>query len=263
MNVVITGSTRGIGFALAERFLENKHNVLINGTSEQSITRALEKLKNYKSQIVPLVKKVSEKDFADLAFTLINQRFGTVDIWINNAGMAQSYKLAYELDDDEINEVITTNLINVIQLTAKVYRWMLQQNTGKIFNMEGFGSDGRKMSFMALYGTSKSALSYFTRSFAKEIGGDKIQVGRLSPGMVVTEFINKALESAPAKEQERIKKAYNMLGNLPKNVSQFLYSGINKSTKNNDKINYLSSFKIMKKIVIYQFQKNNYFADNE
>ena len=125
--------------------------------------------------------------------------------------------------------------------------------------MEGFGSDGRMMPKMTIYGTSKAALRYFTRSMAKEAEGTPVQIGALSPGMVVTDFILNSMEKGDPEEIERTKNIFNILGEKVETVAPFLVKGILRSTRNNDKIFYLNGRKVMWKFLKSNFKKNNYF----
>ena len=72
---------------------------------------------------------------------------------------------------------------------------ILQQGGGKIFNMEGLGSDGVMIDGMTIYGTTKSALSYFTRSFSHEARHSAVEIGTLSPGMVVTDMLRRMVSA--------------------------------------------------------------------
>lgn len=263
LNVVITGSSRGIGFGLASQFLENGHNVLINSTNLEKLNIAFEKLKKFSDKTVGLAFNVNEPDFVNRAFELMNAKFGDIDIWINNAGIPQPYKIVSEIDDEFIEKQLKTNLISVINISKKVYSKMNESSGGKIFNMEGFGSNGRMGYKMSIYGTSKNALTYFTKSFAKEIGGEKIQINRLNPGMVVTDFLNLAFENSTEEEKIKTKKVFNMLGSEVDEVVKFLYKGIIKSKKNNDSINYLTTIKLLSKLIKNVVSPRNYFKIKE
>ncbi|MBN2893271.1 MAG: SDR family oxidoreductase [Bacteroidales bacterium] len=261
MNVVITGSSRGIGFGMAKEFLKNGHKVLINSTSVEKLNIATEKLKEYSENIARLVLSVNEPNFVDRAFDIMNERFGGVDIWLNNAGISQPYFNVHEISDEIIENILKTNLITVANITKKVYSKMNAVRGGKIFNMEGFGSDGRMGHKMTIYGTSKRALTYFTESFAKEVGGKKVQICRMSPGMVITDFIVSPMEHANEKEIKQFHSIFNILGSKVDEVAHFLYKGIMRSKKNNDSINFLTTPKILFRFVRHLFSPRNYFEN--
>lgn len=261
MNIIITGSSRGIGFGLAKEFLSHYHNVLINSTTEEKLKIALEKLGKFKDKIVGLAYNVNNSDFVEKAFQLMTEKFGGVDIWLNNAGIPQPYKKVHEIDDEKISNLLTTNLITVANITKKVYLKMNEANRGKIFNMEGFGSDGRMGHKMTIYGTSKRALTYFTKSYSKEVGGDKVQINRMSPGMVITDFIMSSMDNATPKEIKSFQTIFNILGSEVDEVARFLYKKIIKSKKNNDSINFLTNSKILFRFVRHIFAPRNYFKN--
>jgi NAD(P)-dependent dehydrogenase (short-subunit alcohol dehydrogenase family) len=260
MNIVITGSTRGIGFGLALEFLKLGHNVTLNGTSEESLGKAFVQLSAYKKQITAVAGSILKAETHDQLFNQCVAIFGSVDIWINNAGITQSYQLADDLADDEMVNVIDINVTGMMLGTIHALRKMKQQGHGKIFNMEGFGSDGRMMKKMTIYGTSKSALRYFTRSMSKEVHNSNIQIGVLSPGMVITDLIINSLDTIAPEELEQTKKIFNILGEKVETVTPFLVHGMLKSTKNNDRIAYLSNGKVMWKFIRSLFVKNDYFG---
>ena len=235
-NIVITGSTRGIGFGLAHEFLKLGHNVCINGTSQESVNRALEKLTGYKNQLCYFAGSVIELNTHLQLFNTTLTTFGSVDIWINNAGISQSNLLANQLDAKEIELLFDINIKGMTLGSLTALKKMLEQGHGKIFNMEGFGSDGRMMKKMTIYGTSKYAVRYFTRSLAKEAAKTTVQVGALSPGMVITDLIHRSLETTAPEEVEKTKKIFNILGENVETVTPFLVKGILKSNKNNDRL---------------------------
>ena len=107
----------------------------------------------------------------------LSQEFGNIDIWINNAGIDQERRCFWEVDTEDYEKVIRTNLIGVLNGCHVAFRHMLEQGYGQIYNMEGFGSNGMMREKMTIYGTSKSALSYFTRSLAIEAKNTNIKVG--------------------------------------------------------------------------------------
>lgn len=257
--IVITGSTRGIGFGMAREFLKRGHQVAINGTSQKSVNKALEKLSAYTGQTIGIPGNVTKNHTHEILFDLTAEKFGKVDIWINNAGIPVPRKMTVELEKNEIKAVYDVNIKGMTLGTLMALRKMKNQGFGKIFNMEGFGSDDRMMPKMTIYGTSKRALRYFTRSMAKEAKGTGVQIGALSPGMVVTDFIKTSMANSSPEEVEKTKNIFNILGEREETVTPFLVEGILKSTKNNDLIAYLNGFKVMWKFFKSNFRKNNFF----
>ncbi len=260
-NIVITGSTRGIGYGLTEEFLKRGANVTINGRKAEGLGQALKKLNAYKEHIFGIAGDIAAKDFPEELFNKAKSRFGDVDIWINNAGIVPPYLPTHKIPMDDVNKVFSTNINGLVDATLIVYNKMLVQGHGKIFNMEGLGSDGRMMEKMTVYGTSKRAVQYFTRSFAKEIDSSIVQINVLSPGMVLTDLLMNSLNAGDEKEIERRKKVFNLLAERVEVVSEFLCDGILKSKGNYDRIKYLSKTRVIGRMMRNLFVKRDFFSD--
>ncbi|PLX08424.1 MAG: NAD(P)-dependent oxidoreductase [Marinilabiliales bacterium] len=243
--IVITGSTRGIGHGLAKEFLNNGHKVVFNGRSQEAVDKVLEEFKDYSSQICGVAGDVSMPDTHEKLFDEAVKHFGKVDIWINNAGIPQENKPFVELKIEDIKRLSDINIYGLIlgsQIAANLF---LKQGYGKVFNMEGFGSKGRIMKNLTLYGTSKRAVNYFTKSLAKELDGSSVKACVLSPGMVRTEFLDGALEDKTTKEAKQFQKVYKVIAEDVDVVTKFLVKRILKSTKNYDRIEFLTPGKMM------------------
>jgi len=185
-----------------------------------------------------------------------------VDIWINNAGIGQSDELFHHIHQQEINDLIQTNLLGVMDGTRVAYLHMKQQGHGAIYNMEGFGSGGRMMLGMTLYGTTKRALRYFTRSFAKEIEVESVLVGTLSPGMVVTDLLLDSVKKNPEAHQRSI-RIFNILADRVETVAPFLAEEILKNQKNDAKIAWLTTWKIILRFFLSIFHKRTVILEDD
>jgi len=100
-----------------------------------------------------------------------------------------------------------------------------------------------------LYGTTKRAVNYFTKAVSKEIEGSSIQIGILSPGMVRTDFLNNSTNARSVEEAKQFKKVYDILAENPDVVAKFLVDTMLKSTKNYDRIEFLTKGKLMLKLI--------------
>jgi len=254
--IVITGSSRGIGRALAYKFLSKGHNVVINGTNSKNleqIEKDFIKFKNnmliIEANIIKDAKKIIEES---------NKRFLDIDIWINNAGIDQEKESFFKIKDDDIDKLININLISVIKSTKYIYNYMNKKEDDKIrqiFNMEGFGSDGMIRNNMSLYGCSKISLTYFTKSIFLENKNDKILISRLSPGMVYTDLLLKSIKEAKEINNKKALKIFSILADSPENVVEFFYKKIINNKKNNNRIAYLTIFKILLRFLTSNFIK--------
>ncbi len=244
-HIVITGSTRGIGFGLAKRFIERDCKVTINGTSEAHVRSAIEELKNKYPNAQVIGYKGSTANYEDMVNLWNNayKEFGNIDIWINNAGVDQERKKVWEVNVSSYTQVICVNVIGVMNGSKIAFNQMLKQGYGQIFNMEGFGSDGMKQDKMAIYGTSKRAVRYFTQSLSKEAKGTPIKVGTLSPGMVLTDFLLKSVKE-DNEDAKQAKKIFNILADDVDTVTTFLAKGILNNDKNNAHIAWLTNTKV-------------------
>jgi len=259
-HILITGSTRGIGFGLAKRFLEAGLRVTINGTTQPNVDMAVEKLRTMfpSGQIQGFAANVSNKNEVEALWENTSKGFDKIDIWINNAGIDQPHKKTWDIDPESIGNLIGTNITGVIHGSIVAFTGMMKQGEGQIFNMEGFGSDGMMMRNMTVYGTSKRAVRYFTRSMSKEAIHSPVRIGTLSPGMVMTDFLLKSLKENPA-EAEKNKKIFNILADDVDTVTHYLSVQILKNTKNNAHIAWLTKQKVMWRFMKSLFVKRDLF----
>ncbi|WP_426349083.1 SDR family NAD(P)-dependent oxidoreductase [Alloiococcus sp. CFN-8] len=244
-NAVITGGTKGLGLEMTKEFLKSDCSVIICGSSEEGIEKAKSELSRYENRVLILKCDVTKPEEIEALWKKGREAFGNIDIWINNAGINQPYRKISELPYDSISKIVDTNIKGMIYGSEIALKGMISQGCGAIYNMEGLGSDGMIQRKTAIYGTSKRALTYFTKALAKEVEGSKIIVGRLSPGMMVTDFITKPAkgEARSAAEEEDFKKIFNLLADTPETVAEFLVPEILNNNKNDVQIIWLTKRK--------------------
>lgn len=248
-NIVITGSTRGIGKALCMQFLQKGHRVLINGRNEKKLEQVVGDLKAEGYNVCGCAGDVSKAETHTKIIEEAQKCFGHVDIWINNAGIPQPWQLVSDVSDVDIENIININIKGLIYGSRAAINLFSQQGHGKLFNMEGFGSDGRIMPKLTLYGTTKRAVNYFTKSLAGEFERAPFQVGILSPGMVRTDFINIDKSLQTPEEQKQQAKVYRILAEDPETVAKVLVKGVLSSTKSYDRINFLNFKRLLPKLI--------------
>ncbi len=168
----------------------------------------------------------------------------------------QKQNFFHLLESSEIERLVSVNITSLMLGTRIAIGFFMHQGYGKVFNMEGFGSDGRMMDKLSLYGTSKRAVNYFTKSVSKEIKDEKIQVGILSPGMVRTDFLTGAMATGSDAEQERNKKVFDILAEDVDVVTEFLTSKILVSEKKYDRIEFLTKRRLIPKLFKLMFLKH-------
>lgn len=166
-----------------------------------------------------------------------------------------------------INETEQCYIDRVIEINIKGMIWgsqiatdtFLAQKSGQIWNMEGLGSDGMIINNTVFYGMSKRALTYFTKGLAKELSGTPVFAGRLSPGMMLTDFITKTPDGDASRviNDSSFKKIFNILADKPETVAVFLVDKILSNTKNNAHIVWLSKRKTMIRFISSSFKKRD------
>eukprot|EP01023_Acetabularia_acetabulum_P037644 TRINITY_DN3579_c0_g1_i4.p1 TRINITY_DN3579_c0_g1~~TRINITY_DN3579_c0_g1_i4.p1 ORF type:complete len:315 (-),score=50.93 TRINITY_DN3579_c0_g1_i4:464-1408(-) len=205
-NVVVTGGTKGIGYALANKFLEKGDNVLICSRSEERVLKAVQQLRQQYGQDRVFGRKCNVSKVAEVRQLA---KFGVdclgrLDIWINNAGTnAYSYSTLEESDDDDIMNIVTTNVLGVIYGCREAISIMKNQKSGgHVFNMDGAGADGGPTPRVATYGATKRGVNQLSKSIEAELkmlNIQKVGVHNLSPGMVSTELLMSCADSKESK----------------------------------------------------------------
>lgn len=181
--VLITGASRGIGYAMADAFAEQGYRVFALWHN------AKENLENTKENVTPVQGDVSS--YASMQ--RVREEIGAVDILINNAAISH-FGLLTDLSEEEWDHILDTDLKSVF-LTAKVFLPdMVRNHSGKIINVSSiFGAVGG--SCEVAYSTAKAGMIGFTKALAKEVGPSGIQVNCIAPGVIETEM-NKRLSNA-------------------------------------------------------------------
>ena len=266
-NVVITGSARGLGFCMARLFKENDYNVIISDINKEKLEESMTKLKEIDSKgevSYKVCDVTSSKDISSL-IDFCDEKYGNIDIWINNAGVNQPDKPIWELEEKDIDLVLNIDLKGAVIGSKLAMEYMSKKGRGAIYNVEGYGSNDAMMTGLSIYGTSKRAITYFTQALAKE-SEDKntgVIVGRLSPGIMITDFITNALGN---KEKinlpEKTKKVYNILGDYPEVVADYLVNKMIKNTKNNCCIEWLTNRKAEWRFITSGSNKRDFFKEN-
>lgn len=259
--IVVTGGTRGIGFALTSYFLENNCRVVYTGTSENSVGIAKKLFdENYPVEnSFGLVADISKyEDCANIIEASVT-RYGQVNIFINNAGIDITHLDFIELEPEDLTKIVNVNLTGSLFTAKAALKYFRKVNKGAFYLMEGLGSDGRIQSGMTPYGTTKYAVRYLAKSLAKEQEGSNVVVGTLSPGMVITDLLKNTFNTMSSEQIEKTKKIYNILADTPETVARFLGENILKDQKNGVQIAWLTNQKSFIRFMTARFNKRNLF----
>ena len=232
-SVVITGSTRGIGYSLATAFLERDCAIMISGRTAEAVNEAVTKLgtKYSKELIYGFACDVTDFIQVQMLWEKAQAHFGRIDIWINNAGTAAPMMKFWELSPEQYDEVVLTNIIGTMYGTKVSLTGMLAQGSGALYNLEGFGAKGRGMHGMTLYGSTKASVHFINRSLAMEIEGTPVITGAVAPGMVITDMITRQFIGREA-ELEKSKRILNIIGERAETVAPVLVEKILENKKN-------------------------------
>ncbi len=198
---IVTGAARGIGAAIALKFAEHGANVAFTYVSDSSA----EKAAALEAQLQALgVKAKAYKsnagDFAQCE-SFVNdvvKEFGTVDICVNNAGISKD-NLLLRMTAEQWDDVMTTNLKSVFNMTKQVIRPMMKAKAGSIINMSSIvGVSGN--AGQSSYAASKAGIIGFTKSVAKELGSRNIRCNAIAPGFIETDMTHYLKEGSGAED---------------------------------------------------------------
>ena len=201
--ILITGGTRGIGYSIVENFLKEDAIVILFGSKEESVSKALESLKKINSsyRVEGYVTNLADLQEVEKVVGNLAQRYGKIDILVNNAGVSSSTPLV-QYTSEECNNIIDVNIKGVFNTSKAVVPYMTGDNPS-IVNISSMVSFYGQSSG-CLYPMSKFAVNGITKSLARELGKNKIRVNAVAPGITNTDMVKKLPE-------EMIKPLINMI----------------------------------------------------
>ena len=184
---LITGGSRGIGEAIVRKFIEQGADVAFTyHSSSEKADQIIAELSKDGAKIKAYQSDASSFTEAETLIKNVLADFGKIDVLINNAGITRD-NLMLRMKEEQWDEVITTNLKSVFNLTKHVLRPMLKNRSGSIINMSSvvgdFGNAGQ-----ANYAASKAGIFGFTKSIAKEVGSRSIRCNAIAPGFIETDM---------------------------------------------------------------------------
>ncbi len=247
--VVITGGTQGIGLGLAREFCRRGHNIVIAGRDAVRVEQALAGLGREAGHCAGQSCDVTRSEQVQALWDLAVERFGAVDIWINNAGLARTVWPILDVPQGELETMVTTNVLGTINGSRVAARGMKAQGAGKLFNMLGGGSDGEYFPGMGIYGTTKRGLDYFTNALVKELADSGVIVGKIRPGMIITEAVVREARADMAGFQKS-RKLMNKLVDTVETVSPFLVDRILATHRSGSKIRWLTPAKMTRRMLV-------------
>ena len=195
---IVTGGTRGIGFAIVKKYLENGAKVAVAGSRRESVDQALEKLSEYGENVMGIWPDLCDPEAVAKEFAAVQERFGSVDILANNAGISSRTSL-YDYTVEEFSKIFDITVKAVFICTQAAARIMKEQGGGVIISTSSMVGEYGQPSGCG-YPASKFAVNGLTRSLSRELAKDQIRVNAVAPGVTRTDM----LDALPTEMVERI-----------------------------------------------------------
>ena len=188
---IVTGGSRGIGFAIAKTLSENGATVVITSKDSEKIKKAESKISNSFGITCDIKKKTEVQNVVNQTI----EKFGKLDILVNNAGIFPKIKQLHEIDENEWNEVLDVNLTGQFRFTKEAIPH-LQKTSGCIINISSDAGLKAYENFnVDAYSASKAALIALTKCWALEYAKDKIRINCICPGVVDTDMTKPFLKN--------------------------------------------------------------------
>ncbi|KAK4604178.1 hypothetical protein RGQ29_012614 [Quercus rubra] len=271
-NVVITGSTRGLGKALAREFLLSGDRVVVASRSPESVHMTVKELeenlkdfittasgsarKNLQhAKVVGIACDVCEPDDVQKLANFAVNELGSINIWINNAGTNKGFRPLLQFSDEDVKQIVSTNMVGSLLCTREAMQVMKNQaKGGHIFNMDGAGSGGSSTPLTAVYGSTKCGLRQLQASLLKESKRSKVGVHTASPGMVLTDLL---LSGSTIQN----KQMFNIICEHPETVARTLVPRMRVVKGSGKAINYLTPPRILLALVTAWVRRGRWFDD--
>lgn len=186
---VVTGGTRGIGFSIVRKYLQNGAKVVLFGSRQETVEKALGRLKdeNGNWEVEGMFPALTNAREVEKAINQIKEKYGKIDILVNNAGISQSTPLC-DYTPEEFDKAIDLNVRALFYTILPTVKIMKAQGGGCIINTSSMVSITGQTSGVG-YPTSKFAVNGMTISLARELGKDHIRVNAVAPGVTKTDMV--------------------------------------------------------------------------
>ena len=199
--IVVTGSSRGIGAEIVKLLAKSGHTVILNYNKSEDCAKSVEnELKNLGYTVDIFKADVSKKEEAESLVKFAVNKYGRIDVLVNNAGISQT-ELFTDITDEDWQNMMNNNLNSAFYCTREAVKNMIHNKQGLIINMSSiWGVTGA--SCEVHYSTAKAGLIGFTRALAKELGPSNIRVNAIAPGIIDTDMCSEY----SVKEKDKIKE---------------------------------------------------------
>jgi len=246
-NVVITGSTRGIGRGLAVEFLKRGHNVVVSSRRQADVDKAVAELSGTGAAgVAGRTCDVTRKGDLEALWDFAVASFGHVDIWINNAGRATSRFAIHDLPEDLVHTLVDGNLKGTVFGSQVAVSGFRRQGFGALYNMLGGSYEGTRLTpNMGVYSSTKAGDWMLTKYLVAENDNPRIVIGSISPGMLITEnWFDEQKEMAP-EDWQKIRPLLNILCDYVETSTPWLVEQVLANTKSGRRIAWMTTGKLL------------------
>jgi len=243
---VITGSTKGIGRGLAEAFTRLGHNAVICSRNQEDVDRvAAEITAEGGGRCSGVACDNTDKSQLQALWDHAVATYGSVEYWINNAGLATSRHAIHELPEDLTRTLISSNMLGTTFGSQVAINGFRGQGHGSLYNVLGGSFDGKRLvPNMGVYSSTKAGIHLLTKYLMDENKDTGIVIGEISPGMLITENWFEEQKELGADEWQKIKPMLNVLCDDVADVTPWLADQVIANTESGKRIAWLTGGKI-------------------
>ena len=221
--VVVTGSTRGIGRAIVERFGRAGAKVVVSSSTATAVTQATQDLAAQGLAVLGVPCDVSERKQIENLRERTLAEWGQIDIWINNAGISGPFGYTLDVPPTDFERVMRVNLLGCYHGSTLALEHMLTRRSGQILNLSGGGAK-RAQRFLNAYSTSKAAIVRFSQGLARDYQDHPyLAINVLTPGIVatdMTDFSGAKAIGAATKALEQLPKVLRIFGTTAEETAE-------------------------------------------
>ena len=187
--VMVTGATSGIGEACAKKFAQGGYDVIITGRRKEKLDTLKKELENMGAEVLAMQFDVREREAAKKAIEFLKGKWATIDVLINNAGLALGLDKEYEGDFEDWDIMIDTNIKGLLNMTRFVVPAMVKRNEGHVINIGSVAGDADYANGN-VYCATKAAVKTITDGLRIDVAESNVRVTNVKPGLVQTNFSN-------------------------------------------------------------------------
>ena len=187
--ILITGATSGIGLACARKFAENGDRLILTGRNEQRLAEIKKELTEKGTEVLTLAFDVRDREKAEKYIAELPAEWQTIDVLVNNAGLALGLEPEYEGNLDDWETMIDTNIKGLLTMTRLIVPGMIERNSGHIINVGSVAGDAAYAGGN-VYCATKAAVKALSDGLRIDVANTAVRVTNLKPGLVETNFSN-------------------------------------------------------------------------